>query len=114
MKENEFFISNAANIDFPRELIADISLALMNIGVSNECHQCHKGRSQIVPSASITVLQNSYPAVLVNGRAIICAVTICDFCGHKEEYDLQRLGLLDKYLEFCQEVLNNSKTDKRG
>ena len=39
MKENEFFISNAANIDFPRELIADISLALMDIGVSNECEQ---------------------------------------------------------------------------
>ena len=109
MKENEFFISNAANIDFPHDLIADISLALMNCNVSNECPKCNRGKIKIVPSASITVLQNSYPAVLVNGRAIICAVTICDFCGHKEEYDLQRLGLLDKYLAFCQEVLNKGK-----
>ena len=93
-------------VPFTREMVADISLALLNIGVPNECQQCHKGKTQIVPAASMTILQNRAPDVnMIIGKPIVCAMTICDFCGHKEEYDLERLGLMDKFAPFFQEQL---------
>jgi hypothetical protein len=43
-------------------------------------------------------------------------MTICDFCGHKEEYDLERLGLMDKFAPFFQEQLKKDmdKPENQG
>ena len=93
-------------IELPIEFQGEISLALLNSGVSGECQQCHRGRMKIQPGASIVVLQNQYPKVLQLGRCVVCAITTCDHCGHVAEYDLQTLGLLEKFMPFFNKVGN--------
>lgn len=91
-------------IELPTELQGEISLALLNSGVTGECQQCHRGRMKIQPGATIKILQNQYPKVLQLGRCVVCAITTCDHCGHVEEYDLNTLGLMEKFQPFFDKV----------
>ena len=100
-------------IKFTDDMVAAISLALLNSGISGECQQCHKGLTQIAPTATATVWQNRIPGILLAGKCTVCAMTICDHCGHKEEYDLSRLGLLEKFMPFFEEVLEKDKETPR-
>ena len=96
-------------IEFTKDMFMEISICLLNSGVPGECQHCHKGVMRVQPGASMTILQNQYPKILYLGRAIVCAVTICDHCGHKEEYDLQKLGLLEKFQPFFDKVIEQEK-----
>ena len=106
MKETN---ANPHYIEFTKDMCMEISVALLNSNVPGECQHCHKGVMRVQPGASITVLQNQYPYILRDGRVIICAITTCDHCGHKEEYDLQKLGLLNRFQKFFDEVIEKEK-----
>ena len=82
-----------------------ITLALLNSGVPGECQQCHKGRMQIQPGISVTVLQDRYPYIRQDGRVIACVLTTCSRCGHKEEYELKALGLMEKLEPYFDKVI---------
>ena len=96
-------------IEFTKDMCMEISVTLLNSNVPGECQHCHKGIMRVQPGASITVLQNQYPYILRDGRVIVCAITTCDHCGHKEEYDLQKLGLLKRFHKFFDEVIEKEK-----
>ena len=76
------------NAEFVKDMCAEISVALLNSGVPGECQSCHKGVMRVQPGASSSVLSD--------GRTLRFAVTTCDRCGHKEEYDIGTLGLAKK------------------
>ena len=92
-------------VELPEEAMGLITLALLNSGVPAECQQCHKGRMQIQPGISVTVLQDRYPYIRQDGRVIACALTTCSHCGHKEEYELKSLGLMEKLEPYFDRVI---------
>ena len=99
-------------IEFTDDMVAAISLALLNSGISGECQQCHRGMAKIIPGGTLTVWQNHGPSAnILYGPNTFCAMTICDHCGHKEEYDLQRLGLLEKFMPFFNKVLEQDEIE---
>lgn len=96
-------------VELPEEEMGLIALALLNSGVPGECQQCHNGRMTIHPGVTITPLQDRYPYIHRDGRVIVCAITTCNHCGHKEEYDLKTLGLLEKFQPFFDKVIEQEK-----
>ena len=96
-------------IEFTRDMCTEISIVLLNSGVPGECQHCHKGVMRVQPGASMTVFQNQYPKILILGRVLVCAITVCDHCGHKEEYDLQTLGLMERFQPFFDSVIEEQE-----
>ena len=82
--------------ELPHEIIAEISLALLERGVFGECRECHQGHMTIRSGVSVTLL---YPYENESTqKCVVCVVTECDRCGHKEEYDIKSLGLDEKIM----------------